>query len=276
MSKQPYPGLRPFMQNEIDIFFGREDQVDEKLMKLEDSHFLMVLGPSGCGKSSLVRTGLLNALKSGFMMSAGTKWRIADFKPGDAPLWNLSAGLYTALKPERDATNSDILQEYREVADWHAILSEGIDGLMRIVKDAQLPDDTNLLLLADQFEEIFRFRDLVPKGTNKEDTKYESEDFVTLLLEAARQKKCPIFVIMTMRTGFLERCFEFDTLPMTINRSQFLTPMLNEEQLISAIVGPAKVFGGNVKSDLVDRLISDMSPNPDDLPLLQHALMRIW
>jgi tetratricopeptide (TPR) repeat protein len=264
------------MQNEIDIFFGREDQIDEKLMKLENSHFLMVLGPSGCGKSSLVRTGLLNALKSGFMMSAGTKWRIADFKPGDAPLWNLSAGLYTALKPERGATNSDILSVYREIADWHAILSEGIDGLMRIVKDEQLPSDTNLLLLADQFEEIFRFRDLVPKGKIKEDTKFESEEFVALLLEAARQRELPIYVIMTMRTGFLEKCFEFDGLPVAINSSQFLTPVLNKEQLLRAIVGPAKVFGGNVNSDLVDRLISDMSPNPDDLPLLQHVLMRIW
>ena len=276
MNEQPYPGLRPFMQDETNIFFGREDQIDELLVKLEDSHFLAVVGPSGCGKSSLVRTGLLDALKSGFMMSAGTRWQIADFKPGDGPMWNLSSALHTALKTEEKIINHDIRKEIREVANYHANLSQGLDGLMKLMSRVQLPPDTNLLLLADQFEEIFRFRDIVSEGVSKEDSKYESEKFVMLLLEAARQKKYPIFVIMTMRTGFLERCFEFDSLPMAINSSQFLTPMLNEEQLIRAIVGPAKVFGGNVRSDLVDRLISDMSPNPDDLPLLQHALMRIW
>jgi tetratricopeptide (TPR) repeat protein/energy-coupling factor transporter ATP-binding protein EcfA2 len=271
MSQQPYPGLRPFYENEVDIFFGREDQIDEKLIKLEKNHFLMVLGPSGCGKSSLVRTGLFHALKSGWMTTAGSKWRIADFKPGDSPLWNLAVALYSALKLEGTKTESNLSAEFREIADWHAILSDGISGLEEIIDSIELDQDINLVLLADQFEEIFRFRSLV-----SEDTRYESEEFVALLLEASYQRRLPIFVILTMRTGFLEKCFEFGGLPAAINQSQFLTPILDSDQLRRAILYPAKHFGGSVEPDLVDKMIGDMSHNPDDLPLLQHALMRTW
>ena len=67
----PYPGLRPFHQNEIDIFFGREEQTHQLLDKLDHSHFLAITGPSGCGKSSLVRAGMIASLEAGFMASAG-------------------------------------------------------------------------------------------------------------------------------------------------------------------------------------------------------------
>ena len=54
MSEFPYPGLRPFGRAEADIFFGREDHIDQLLAKLGQTHFVAVFGPSGFGKSSLV------------------------------------------------------------------------------------------------------------------------------------------------------------------------------------------------------------------------------
>ena len=82
MSTSPYPGLRPFQRNEADIFFGRDEQVDQLLIRLGKSRFLAVVGPSGCGKSSLVHTGLLNALEAGFLADVGLHWRIATMQPG--------------------------------------------------------------------------------------------------------------------------------------------------------------------------------------------------
>ena len=177
----------------------------------------MVLGPSGCGKSSLVRTGLLNALKSGFMTSAGPMWRIADFKPGDAPLWNLSTALYSALTPERSSSDTDILVELREIADWHAILSDGINGLVEIVNDAQLPSGTNLVLLADQFEEIFRFRYpdqayAVNDDENRQRIRKQRSDanaFVNLLLTTSKQTQRHVYVVLTMRSDFIGDCKRF-------------------------------------------------------------------
>lgn len=86
----PYPGLRPFRRDETDIFFGREEQTDQLLEKLVHSRFIAVVGPSGCGKSSLVKAGMIAALEAGFMVNAGSDWRVAEMRPGDHPLKNLA------------------------------------------------------------------------------------------------------------------------------------------------------------------------------------------
>ncbi|MEI8366778.1 MAG: ATP-binding protein, partial [Parachlamydiaceae bacterium] len=81
----PYPGLRPFHSSEADIFFGREEQTDDLLQKLSQTRFLGVVGPSGCGKSSLVLAGMIPALESGFVVKAGSRWKIATMRPGTQP-----------------------------------------------------------------------------------------------------------------------------------------------------------------------------------------------
>ena len=83
MSEFPYPGLRPFGREEADIFFGRDDHIDNLLEKLGQTRFVAVFGPSGFGKSSLVRAGLYAALETGFLVSAGPRWRIAEILRGD-------------------------------------------------------------------------------------------------------------------------------------------------------------------------------------------------
>src|SRR5437764_13502129 len=93
LSLAPYPGLRPFRGDEADIFFGREEQVDQLLGKLESCRFLAVVGVSGCGKSSLVRAGMLSALAAGFMASAGPRWHVVEMRPGGHALANLAQAL---------------------------------------------------------------------------------------------------------------------------------------------------------------------------------------
>lgn len=89
----PYPGLRPFRREEAIVFFGRDEQVNQLLAKLDRSRFLAVVGTSGCGKSSLVRAGLIPALKTGLMVSGGARWAIATMRPGDQPIRNLARAL---------------------------------------------------------------------------------------------------------------------------------------------------------------------------------------
>src|SRR6187397_3222929 len=87
---EPYPGLRSFQYNEAHLFFGRDEQVDKLLEKIQISHFVGVVGPSGCGKSSLVKAGLIPALKTGCIIDAGSKWLITEMRPGNRPFYNLS------------------------------------------------------------------------------------------------------------------------------------------------------------------------------------------
>ncbi|EIJ32982.1 hypothetical protein [Thiothrix nivea] len=90
---QPYPGLRSFERYESRIFFGRQHQVDELLTRLKESHFLAVLGSSGSGKSSLVKAGLLPGLQKGYMGEVGSRWSIAEMRPGDQPFMRLAEAL---------------------------------------------------------------------------------------------------------------------------------------------------------------------------------------
>ena len=263
MSDFPYPGLRPFHRDEVDIFFGRDAQIDQLLTRLDRKRFLAVVGPSGCGKSSLVQTGLLNALETGFLASAGVRWRMATLRQGNQPLRNLARALLTpeALGPERGGDESS-------EAFLLATLRRGPLGLVEIRREVALPQSTNLLVLVDQFEEIFRYRQQYDIN--------EADAFVALLLASAAQSDVPLYVLITMRSDFLGDCTLFAGLPEALNDSQFLTPRLTREQLQKAIIGPARVFGGEVEPALVNRLLNDMGTDPDQLPLMQHALMRLW
>src|SRR3954452_9400528 len=81
-----FPGLRPFREDEEQLFFGRERQVDSMIDKLSQTRLLAVVGTSGSGKSSLVNCGWRPALQRGLMAIAGTAWRMAQFRPGSEPI----------------------------------------------------------------------------------------------------------------------------------------------------------------------------------------------
>lgn len=262
-SAAPYPGLRPFRPDEADIYFGREPQIDALLGRLQRTRFLAVIGPSGCGKSSLVRAGMIPALETGFMAEAGARWRIVTMTPADHPLARLAARL-----AEPDALGSATGDSADTAALTAAALRSGPLALIDMVREARLPAGTNLLLLVDQFEEIFRYWE---KGDRD-----EADAFVALLLASAAQAEVPVYVVITMRSDFLGECAVFRGLPEAMNDSQYLTPRITREQCRLAITGPARVFGGSVEPHLVNRLLNDFGPDPDQLPLLQHALMRMW
>ena len=102
----PYPGLRSFRREESDLFFGREDCINAMVDRLAATRFLAVLGSSGAGKSSVVKTGLLDALDLGLMASAGSTWRVVDFRPGGAPLKYLAVRLLETKRRNRRDTPS--------------------------------------------------------------------------------------------------------------------------------------------------------------------------
>ena len=104
----------------------------------------------------------------------------------------------------------------------------------------------------------------------------EADAFVALLLAASQQREQPVYVVITMRSDFIGDCTRFAGLPEVVNEAQFLTPRMTREQSRQAIEGPAEVFGGVVEPALVNRLLNDMGTDPDQLPLMQHALMRMW
>jgi len=262
-AETPYPGLRPFQPDEVDVFFGREQQIDQLLDRLGRSRLLGVVGSSGCGKSSLVKAGLIPALETGLLAAAGARWRYAEMRPGNQPLLRLAEALLadSALGPERAGQPGAL-------GFVLATLRRGPLGLAEVLADTPPPEGTRLLLVVDQFEEIFRY---VEHGDPD-----EADAFVALLLAAAADPEAPIYVVLTMRSDYIGDCALFEGLPEALNESQFLTPRMTRAERREAMVGPAGVFGAAIEPALVNRLLNDMGADPDQLPRMQHLLMRLW
>jgi tetratricopeptide (TPR) repeat protein len=263
----PFPGLRPFEPDEDHLFFGREQEIDELLRRLRTSRFLQVVGTSGTGKSSLVRSGLIPALQSGSMVQAGSSWRILIFRPGNDPIGNLAASLDA---PEALGAQGELASTNRVLLE--ATLRRSTLGLVQAVRQANIPPEDNILVVVDQFEELFRFR----HSAHDRDSRNEAAAFSKLLLEATKQEDIPIYIVLTMRSDFLGDCLQFQGLPEAVNTGLYLVPRMTRDELRSAISGPVAVGGGEITQRLVLRLLNDLGDDHDQLPILQHALMRTW
>ena len=264
--RNPFPGLRPFETDEYRLFFGREGQSDALLTRLQRSRFLAVVGTSGSGKSSLIRAGLMPALLGGMMEGAGAGWRIAVMRPGGDPIGNLAKEL---VKKEVLSEAGAGLREDEAEAVIDATLRSSSLGILNVAYQGRLGEKEKLLLVVDQFEELFRFREATSGGD-------EAAAFVKLLLEAAQQRELSIYVVLTMRSDFLGDCAQFQGLPEAINDGQYLIPRMTRDERRFAVTGPVGVTRGKISEPLVNRLLNDVGDQPDQLPILQHALMRTW
>lgn len=264
----PFPGLRPFEPDEDHLFFGREQQIDKLLRRLRTTRFLAILGTSGCGKSSLVRSGLIPSLYGGAMTRAGSSWRIAILRPGDDPIGNLAAALDApeALGEEPRESGGDGLSR----SLFETTLRASKQGLVECVRQSRIPPRDNVLVLVDQFEELFRF-----KASRREQGRDEAVAFIKLLLAAAASE-ATVYVALTMRSDFIGNCLELPELPEAINEGLYLVPRMTRDELRAAITGPVAVGGAAIAPRLVSRLLNDVGDDPDQLPILQHALMRTW
>jgi len=269
----PFPGLRPFQPGEEHMFFGRESQVHTMVDRLARARILAVVGSSGSGKSSLVNCGLRPALHHGLMAKAGSAWRVAHFRPGGNPIREM------ALALARDGLAFDGLDTMGVPLEdmTEATLRMSRLGLVDLYQEAYPRGGPNLLVVADQFEELFRFRQTAGPGVRSgRGARQDAVAFVNLLLEAHRQRAFPIYVVLTMRSDFLGDCAQIPGLAEAINEGQYLVPRLTRDERRLAITGPVAVGGGRICPTLASRLVNDAGDNPDQLSVLQHALNRTW
>lgn len=252
----PYKGLRAFQEADRDDFFGRAVLVEQLLNRLSDqgdaTRFLAVVGPSGSGKSSLVKAGLLPALRSGALTGSPQPF-IAEMLPGTHPFEELEAALLrVAVSPL-----PSLIEQLREDRR----------GLVRAAKRV-LPSDpsTELILVIDQFEELFTLVD-------DEDARVH---FIDNLLSAATDPRGRMRIILTLRADFYDRPLLYPRLAELVRSQTELVLPLSARELEQAIVGPAERVGVQLEDGLVSTIINDVGAQPGTLPLLQFALTELF
>lgn len=278
----PYPGLRPFAQEESIFFKGRDLHIRQVINQIEERKFIMITGASGDGKSSLVYAGVIPSAMAGFFHAEYNNWLFVDFKPERNPLNNLSSVVSDKLGIENNTVAgklkygfSSLISLYKstdyyidkESEDWK--LADSYEKKKRKNKAA------NLFILADQFEEFFTNKENYNNGKPSN----QAYTTVNLLLETARiarEQNLPVYVVFTMRSDFISQCVAFKGLPEFIGFSQFFIPRLKRNELQQVIEDPAFLSGGKISPRLVEVLINELGDGFDQLPVLQHNLNALW
>ena len=271
---RPFPGLRPFAFADRDYFFGRESRIYALYRLVEHGRFIAVIGSSGSGKSSLVLAGLCRLLAEESEDPGGPHWVYLDMRPGASPLHRLAKAL--ARLSHGDSVDESTRRcdriEYR--------LRQSGFSLNDALEEAGRLGGRSLILVVDQFEELFRFglAGLGDRhaGVAEARRRDEATQFVQILLDADRRRIGNVRVLITMRSDFIGDCAYFHGLSEAVSATQYLVPNLTRGQLEEAIRKPIDKAGGAIEPELVERLLNDCGDERDQLPVLQHCLMRLW
>ncbi|HLO33351.1 MAG TPA: AAA family ATPase, partial [Anaerolineales bacterium] len=250
----PYKGLEVFEENDADLFFGRERLVEDLLGRVQASRTVFITGPSGSGKSSLVRAGLIYALKQGAIKDLHSeRWLYETLRPGREPLKDLALAFSRLKSP-------DLAHYFRAHTNEMDILNECAESVLSGNKDQRL------VLFIDQFEEVFT-------QINQEE---ERVAFINMLAQAGTLENGRVMVLFAMRSDFISNCATYPALNELLSQQFRQIGAMQPEELVSAIALPARHVGLPLEDELIARIINDMKGEPGALPLMQFALKDLF
>lgn len=247
--RNPFRGLRAFQETDAEDFFGREALIDELVDAVDTNRLVAVVGPSGSGKSSVVRAGLLPRLRA-----AGDEepWFITDMYPGSYPFEELEGALARVAVDRLDGVSDELRADEL--------------GLTRVLKRVLPDDDSRLLLVIDQFEELFSL-------TNDQATR---ELFLASLVAAADDARGRLRVVITMRADFFHQPLGYGQFGDLVRDGLVAVAMPTRESLALAVSRPARGVGLDLEPGLVNEVVRDVADEPGGLPLMQHALSELF
>jgi formylglycine-generating enzyme required for sulfatase activity len=266
----PFPGLEAFREDDARFFFGRQSETLDALRRLGPGldgiyrRWLQIEGPSGVGKSSLVRAGLVPAIRRGWIEEGDAqirRWRVAPpLRPGADPIENLADSLSWGLAPE---------QGRLALAELDRDLRAGDERALRLMLRQHVADGEGLVLVVDQLEELFT---LTAKAKDR-------ARFDALLAEALRDLDGPLHLITTVRSDFMVRFAELPELQGLLNNAagRYLLPPVSEAGLRDVVRTPARLAGLHwSEASLPGDIVAEAIAEPGALPLVGNLLRLLW
>ena len=248
--RNPYKGLRAFHEMDAGDFFGRDDESKRLQEALVGHRLVAVVGPSGSGKSSLVRAALIPSLRQGGLPGSES-WLITDMYPGAHPFEELAAALSRVAVERIDGLFDDLIADER--------------GLLRVSKQALPGEDTQLLIVIDQFEELFS---MVGDPAVR-------RLFLDSLTVVASDPRGRVRIVITLRADFFDRPLEHHDFGALLEAGLLPLTVPSEEGLALAISRPARSVGLDLEPGLVAEIVRDVKGQPGGLPLMQHTLAEL-
>ncbi len=282
----PYRGLAPFLENEAEVFYGRDGLTSELITRVGQCAFdlglLVVTGPSGAGKSSLLRAGLFPAIARGVLPVAGSgHWPRLAMTPGSAPLTELAAHLAAISGVDAASVRRALVDDPTTASSLarQAVLTHA--ATLPLEERGAASVNGRLIVVVDQFEELFTL-------TQPEDeADRERRAFVAALRAMSEAggdgKTLPAPVILAVRGDFFDRCASYPEFVDSLRDGPFLVGPMTEGELRQTIIGPAAASGLELEDGLADAILADLRNTPVDkdfsvgaLPLLAQTMLLTW
>jgi hypothetical protein len=251
----PYKGLRAFAEADQADFFGRDRLVDHLLGRMRRAgapgRLVVVVGPSGSGKSSVVRAGLVPALRAG-RLPGSENWYVTAMVPGAHPYDELEAALARVASDRSGA--------------WLDVLGAEERGLSRAAKQLLPDEQSELVVVFDQFEELFTLCD--DEGVRRR--------FLAALAFAVAEPRSRVRVVASIRADFWDRPLRYAEVAALLGETAVTIAPLAADELERAIVDPAARAGVELEAGLVSQIVADVADQPGALPMLQYALTELF
>jgi energy-coupling factor transporter ATP-binding protein EcfA2 len=260
----PYRGLERFEAEQKDYFFGRDDEIRRLAIRLRDNSFVAIVGASGSGKSSLARAGL----RTDLALQEVPEFRdcqIITCLPGGDAFRALAEQIATAVRSTDRVTMVDNLAER---------LKTRTDGLRTALGALFADDSKTILIVVDQFEEIFTHLRTTPDRSSHPSD--QTQQLIANLGDVVEKSGGRMRVLITLRADFMPQALEHPQLRSLLEHNQFLLGELGQEALREAIKFPARKVGAFFENGLVEIILRDVDQQRGSLPLLQHALKELW
>lgn len=261
------PGLHHFDDSNVELFFGRKRQVDDLLSIIQEGRFIGIVGPEGAGKTSLIKAGLIPALENGFTGAAGREWSFCYCRPGITPIENLASAL--SEKNVLGAQEKGSLEMDDEIVK---LMRKDHSGILNALTKYSISGAGNLLIIIDQFEDIF---DLAEKGKTGLAWEQEIALFFNNIAKAIASKDASVYVLISMQSDFIPLLYNYKVLHEHISKGLYSVPNFRQDDFHHIIEGSILHSGYKITDDALNYIEKEYNQDLKNLPMVQLLLKKI-